>query len=1114
MAVKRELLVVMKGAPDDLLKSLDRAKSAFKRLGADIEAAGKTMTAALTVPIVGLGAGIIKMAGEFERGMNAVKAITGATGTEFTRLRDLAKELGATTQFSATQAAEGMKFLAMAGFNTNQIIAAMPGLLNLAAAGQLDLARAADIVSNILSAFGENADQAGRASDLLATAAARTNTSVEQIGAAMSFAAPVAKAFGLTMEETAAFIGVYSDAGVQADRAGVALRASLVSLADPSQKAATALAELGVNTRDANGQMRPFGDIIKDLAKNGMTAEQAIAIFGGKMASAGLIAADATPKLGQLAEEFRVMEGNAGRMAATMQEGAIGAMTRLRSAIEALAIAVGDSGLLEFFTAIVERLAAFVRNLAQTNPELLKWATIIAGAAAALGPMVWALGAFVSSLSSLAGLLAGTSASAKAFGAALAGGQSIVAGLGVAIPGVTTALAALKGALALLAGAAGPIALVVAGLAALVVAYKTFSKEIDEGLNGIRLYASLFAGWGDAVAKAAKAAASDAVGAVKSITAEILNGLKPIADYVAAWAKSSAILTELRSQFDALWPAIARVTLALATGGMNEALRTMEAAFGRVRAAGKQYEEQQDAIGRVARAASNNIALMADEMLATAVTAGRATTATSNFGGAVTNTGAAVADIGGKVSQAGSEIQRFAFDAAAGMNRLNSQQAAWRSEWDATVASIRGVPPSLANLRAAIERYTAAVPDAIAKTTALIQSFDPLNTTLRFAGSEMMAWEERLKSAGITSKQVAEDGMAKLAEKLALAQEGYRNGTVDLQELNRVTGEYNQALGITASRQSDLAKLGQQVSTILTDLSRSIADSILGAKSLGDAFVNAAKAIAQAILRTIVEGAMDVLLDSIKNNTTALSGLIAKFKELFGLSSKAVGGGVPGAGGGKGGTPGVPGSGGGLLDALGAIGSIITAIASVFQVFQLRRIEQDIARIEVTSREIFAETFNRRADAWAQHEGILGKWDMAIDALWSMGEKLDQLLKEGLKAAVTLSTPANMLLFAIALPPEFKQALDDQLVELQAINANTVGVTDIAAESLGVLEAIAETLEGLVQTLGGIPTAAPLTGAMTINVQANNPAQFVAGLRRELERTGAARSGSVPLGVG
>ena len=227
------------------------------------------ITIALSVAGVGLSASdLVTTYNDFETGMSAVKSLSGATNEEFIQLKQTAKDLGATTAFSASEASEGMQYLAMAGWDTNEIIAAMPGLLDLAAAGATDLGAAADIVSDVMTAMGMEANEASRAADVFAKAATSSNTTVEMLGETMKYAAPIAHTFGMSLEEVAALAGMMANAGIKGSQAGTALRASLLRMSKPTTDMQKTMTELGISFTDANGNMKKTGDIVRKHEKS------------------------------------------------------------------------------------------------------------------------------------------------------------------------------------------------------------------------------------------------------------------------------------------------------------------------------------------------------------------------------------------------------------------------------------------------------------------------------------------------------------------------------------------------------------------------------------------------------------------------------------------------------------------------------------------------------------------------------------------------------------------------------------------------------------------------------------------------------------------------------
>lgn len=366
------------------------AKSARSDLGSTL-----ATTAVMAAPFVGM----LSKAADFEAVMSKVKAITVSDDKAMQQLTATARELGEKTMFSATQAGEAMTYLGMAGWNSQQIMAGMPGLLNLAAASGTDLARTADIVSDDLTAFGLGAEHAGHMADVFAKTSTKTNTNVEMLGETMKYAAPVAHAFGASLEETAALTGIMANSGIKASAAGTALRSGFLRLAGTSAKstkaiekmglslseataqqeeARAALASLGIAMDDTNGP-RKMGAIVRDLADKtkDMSKEQRLAtlatIFGTNAASAWVAVIDQGPDaLDQLTKELENSDGAAAAMAETMQNNARGAMIRLQSATESVAISIGGT-MLPTLAELGDSLAneaAYVSKVASEHPEL------------------------------------------------------------------------------------------------------------------------------------------------------------------------------------------------------------------------------------------------------------------------------------------------------------------------------------------------------------------------------------------------------------------------------------------------------------------------------------------------------------------------------------------------------------------------------------------------------------------------------------------------------------------------------------------------------------------------------------------------------------------------
>ena len=405
MATLQELTIKI-GADTDGLDKLDQGLSKVRDAGTKVTSVGKSLTAGVTTPLVGLGVAAVTTAADFESSMNGVRAVTGATGADFEALEDQAKEMGSTTQFSASESAQAMEFLGMAGWDTTQIMDGLPDVLNLAAAGGLELADAADTASNIMSGFGLEAEEAGRVSDVLAEASASANTSVEQLGGGFTYVGPLASSAGMSLEETAATLGVLADAGIQGEQGGTALRGALSSLLDPTAQVQGVMDGLGVSLQDTDGAMRPFPDIMRDLEDAGADTADMMNIFGQEAGPAMLALMDrGADDVAAFTEELHGAEGAAGEMADIRMEGLQGQLKELQSATEGLLLAIADSGLLDTITSLATTATEWAQELAETNPALMRWAVIIGAVLAALGPLLIVIGMTITAVGKIGAVL-------------------------------------------------------------------------------------------------------------------------------------------------------------------------------------------------------------------------------------------------------------------------------------------------------------------------------------------------------------------------------------------------------------------------------------------------------------------------------------------------------------------------------------------------------------------------------------------------------------------------------------------------------------------------------------------------------------------------------------
>lgn len=336
----------------------------------------------------------LKIGMEFDASMSKVAAISGATGEAFEALRKQARELGASTVWSAKEAAEGMSFLAMAGFRTNEVMAAMPGMLSLASAGGMDLASTADIASNILTGFKFEASQMNSVGNILAKTFTSSNTSIASLGESFKYCAPVAANAGQAFESVAAMIGKLGDAGIQGSMAGTGLNAIIGRMAKPPKEAAAAMAQLGVKVADSAGKMRPMEDVFAEIQrKMGKYSEEqqialAKALYGAEHFAKGFVLqiASADGSLNSLRDSLKNVDGYADKVAKIQNDNLAGDFRQFNSAMQEVAICITDvvtpplRQLMSHVTPIVQGFGKWI----EANPRLAQGLTLLGGGFMAL----------------------------------------------------------------------------------------------------------------------------------------------------------------------------------------------------------------------------------------------------------------------------------------------------------------------------------------------------------------------------------------------------------------------------------------------------------------------------------------------------------------------------------------------------------------------------------------------------------------------------------------------------------------------------------------------------------------------------------------------------------
>ena len=378
----------------------------LQALGDNISSVGKKFLP-VTGAVVGLGTAAVKTAADFDSAMSQVAAVSGATGADLEALRDKAREMGSKTKFSASEAAEAMNYMAMAGWKTSDMLSGIEGIMNLAAASGEDLATTSDIVTDALTAFGLSAADSGHFADILAAASSNANTNVSMMGETFKYCAPIAGALGFSAEDTAEAIGLMANSGIKSSQAGTSLRTVMNSLAGEVKICGSGIGEVTVATSNADGSMRDLSDILADcrVAFAGLSeSEKAAAAetLVGKNAMSGFLALmNAAPAdIEKLSGAIADCDGTAAGMAETMQDNLAGQLTILKSQLEELAISFGELLMpsIRMIVGWVQRLVDWLNGMDEGTKKIIMTVALLA---AAIGPVLIVIGKVVSAVGTI-----------------------------------------------------------------------------------------------------------------------------------------------------------------------------------------------------------------------------------------------------------------------------------------------------------------------------------------------------------------------------------------------------------------------------------------------------------------------------------------------------------------------------------------------------------------------------------------------------------------------------------------------------------------------------------------------------------------------------------------
>jgi TP901 family phage tail tape measure protein len=550
------------------LQKISATGEKLQTVGSNIESAGKKLLP-VTGAVTALGTAAVKTAADFDTAMSQVAAVSGATGSDLDALREKAREMGSKTKFSASEAAEAMNYMAMAGWKTGDMLDGIEGIMNLAAASGEDLATTSDIVTDALTALGLSAADSGHFADILAAASSNANTNVSMMGETFKYCAPVAGALGFSAEDTAEAIGLMANAGIKSSQAGTAMRTMLTNLTGEVTFAGESFGELTIQTTNADGSMRSLGDILADcrVAFSQMSesekAANAEALVGKNAMSGFLAVMNAAPgDIEKLNSAINNCDGTAEKMATTMQDNLAGQLTILKSQLEELAISFGEL-LMPAIRTIVGWIQKFVDWLNGMDEGTKKVIMTVALLAAALGPVLIVIGKVISAVGTI---------------------MTIVPKIAGVINVVKGAFAALNATML-----ANPIFLIIAAIAALVAAFiylwnncegfRQFWIDLWENIKAVAVAVwTAISEFFTAAWEAIKSAAETVWNGIRDFFSGLWEGIKTIFTTVvtaisgflsAAWTSIqttiTTVFTAISSFFSTVWNGIKNIVTTIVT---------------------------------------------------------------------------------------------------------------------------------------------------------------------------------------------------------------------------------------------------------------------------------------------------------------------------------------------------------------------------------------------------------------------------------------------------------------------------------------------------------------------------------------------------------------------
>lgn len=521
----------------------------------------------MNAPLLAVGGAAVKVSSDFEAGMSEVQAISGATGEDLEKLKEKAKEMGAKTKFSASESAEALKYMAMAGWKTNDMLDGLSGIMNLAAASGENLGTTSDIVTDALTAFGLQAKDSGHFSDILASASSNANTNVSMLGESFKYCAPVCGAMGMSASDTAVALGLMANAGIKGSTAGTVLRTTLTNLAKPTDTVYSAMKKLNLSLTDSHGKVKPLSTLMEELRQkmgglDKATQAEMAACLAGKEAMSGLLAiVNASPAdYDKLTSSIKNCDGISQKMSDTMNNNLNGQWTLLKSQLEGVGIQLGQTLLplakkgLDIVSKWVDWFSKLSPEMQETIVKTVLFGTAAGGTLKVVGSGISTVATITSGISKLTGILGSASTAAEVATTASTGLTAAAEGVGAASGVAATGAVAAEGGIAALGTTIGavllPATLIVGAIAAISYgAYKLYQHMNEEATPAVDLFADKV---DESTERIVHANGRVEVKTKKTVTEISENTKKAVGAYIDLDKKASNAMMDLKVNTDVL----------------------------------------------------------------------------------------------------------------------------------------------------------------------------------------------------------------------------------------------------------------------------------------------------------------------------------------------------------------------------------------------------------------------------------------------------------------------------------------------------------------------------------------------------------------------------------